>query len=427
MSFRIGEVGFAVRIILAAVAFGVSREAFAWGYDHVRITRRAMELLPEADRATFGTEITNMPANSTLPDRAYTRLPDGRERFVWGRWGGAVPDTQGHPFVNSHLMFTNGENLDTLLWYVTNAVQAAKAGDLDALGGYAGCLAHALEDWTTPAHATVDDNMMNCLRTLLPPPDGSEFHDSKMHGRMEGGGFDLRDVTYEPRILADTPEKLAFRLLIEAQAGHLVARAQLVPILQAVYAKDAKAGLAAQKIGAVEGLRLVADAFHTISALARGDVLSAAGAVPLFACWPDEAPGLYYPQSLYAGMPTWKPILERLYREGAHRPEPDAWFLSPTSRRYVSWTLPPKTFRRFTCRLARNPDHRSERPIELHVRQNGVDRIAATLPDGRDEIPVAVQLSAATTNLAFKVVCGPSKNPKAPWIIWPVIQSPRLD
>lgn len=402
-------------------------EASAWGDEHRKITRRALELLPKVDTEMFGSELTNMPWNSTIPDRAYCRMSGGKERFVWDRLGTKNPDTQGRKFVNSHLMFTTPENLDLLLWCVTNAVNAAKARDYESFGGFAGCLAHALEDWTTPAHTTVDDNMMNHLRTLLPPPPGTRFWDSKMHGRIEGGGFTLADVSYAPRILAESPEELAYRLLIHAQAGQLVARAQLVPILQAVYAGDGKASAAAQRIGGIEGLKLVADAFHTMAALARGDARREAGSVPLFECWPDELPGLYYPQSFYAWSPTWKPLLTRYYRKDSNEPVPDAWFFSPSGSKRISWTIPPRTFRRFTCRLTRHADEVSTRPIEMRIRENGRERVAATLPEERSEIPVSFDISPAVTNLSISFACAKPKDPSAKWIIWPVVINPRLE
>jgi len=292
------------RILFVLLCVIVSMSSWGWDLGHTIISSRAVQLLGHEDRSLFGGELGAYTNHfSLIPDWVYKN--DGTEHYVWDFCGGKTP-YDSKPFVAFHLLPDAADAYAHILYAVTNAVNAAKAGRTHDFSCYAGVLSHMLEDWTCPAHSTADDNMMTILSTYLPPPEGMEHVAAKMHGRVESGEFNLDGFDYTPRCIAASAEELSFRLVLLAQNASLSARKDIIPMVRAIYASDKKEIGRLQRLSGERAAVILSDALVTIGSLVRGTGLPAEGrGISLLDCRPETCRSLAYPQSQYFGIPYW--------------------------------------------------------------------------------------------------------------------------
>jgi len=186
-------------------------------------------------------------------------------------------------------------------------VTALKAGQVADAARYMGTICHVLEDFGSPSHTVPGDNMFTLLQQFLPP---TEIMKGKlMHGPIENGTFAVSIADYQPQLLGVTLEEASWRLLHRLHEGILNARSTTVPIIQALYADDAKAVTTHQLKAATMDAKVVADAMHTILCLGAGkfedEAQEALSAVSIASYWPVEAVHLYYPQTDFFSSPYW--------------------------------------------------------------------------------------------------------------------------
>src|SRR5208282_3672642 len=100
----------------------------------------------------------------------------------------------------------------------------------------------------------------------------------------------------------------AWRLLHRAHEAIINARSTTIPIIQALYANDAKAVVAGQMKAATMDAKVVADAFYTILCLGTGKFdageRESLRTVDIAAFFPLEAVNLYFPQSEFSSSPS---------------------------------------------------------------------------------------------------------------------------
>ena len=206
-----------------------------------------------------------------------------------------------------HLPPAPTEQYEVLCYFMGKAVEQLKAGRVDEGARYLGTLSHALEDWGCPAHSVPGDNMFTLMKQFLPPKD--EYRFVPMHGPIENGSFTVDLGDYRPKLLGTSVEEAAFNLLQRVQESTIHARAQVIPIMQALYRKDEAASNAAQQKAGQFDAAVVADAVHTVLSLARGqfdpEAVTALRQVDLSARIPLEAPNLAIPQSAFFSKPYW--------------------------------------------------------------------------------------------------------------------------
>ncbi len=290
-----------VRALASLCAIFPASDVFAWGDPHTAITRAATEVLPEDPKATWSSELQRLAAeHCTIPDRVYND-PEAA-RFA------AMDTRAGQRYiVGLHLPASQPENLEILRTFLGRAVASLADGRTGDAARWAGTLVHALEDWSCPAHSVPDDNMFTRFKQFLPPPP--EYRFVPLHGPVEKGSFAVDIRGYEPRVLGLTVDEAAFHLLHRANLGILAARAQVIPILTALYAHDTNALVAAQRSAAETGARLAADALHTIACLATGRIPPGAAdglrTVDLSPRIPLESVALAVPQTSFFSRPYW--------------------------------------------------------------------------------------------------------------------------
>lgn len=275
--------------------------AFAWGGGHSSITQAALAALPPWQKDLLGKELALLGREyCIIPDMVFTK----KEMAKY-----AMMDTKPNQvyLVDLHLPPAPTEACEILRYFMGKAVEQFKAGRVDEGARYLGTLAHALEDWGCPAHSVPGDNMFTLMKQFLPPTE--EYRFTPMHGPMENGRFTVDLGDYRPRLLGTSVDEAAFNLLQEVQQSTIHARAQVIPIMQALYAGDEAASNAAQqKAGRVDAM-VVADAVHTVLSLAREqfdeESVAALQQVDLSIRIPLEAPNLAMPQSAFFSKPYW--------------------------------------------------------------------------------------------------------------------------
>ena len=385
----------------------------AWGWDlgHTIISSRAVELLGEGDRSLFGGEVGDYTNHySLIPDWVYKN--DGTEHYVWDFCGGKTP-YDSRAFVAFHILPAADDAYAHLLYAVTNAVNAAKDGRTHDFACYAGVLSHMLEDWTCPAHATADDNMMTILSTYLPPPEGMEHVAAKLHARVESGDFSLDGFSCTPRCIAASAEELSFRLVLLAQDASLAARKDILPMVRAIYASDKTEIGRLQRMSGERAAALLSDALATIGSLVRGTArLQGDGSVSLLDCRPETCRSLAYPQGQYFSGPYWgHPQVDWCF-DGTDKVPLKlnisgratvvrGYFMGPGKPQ--TFFLPAGLFREFRTRVGLHSDLGRGSKAGFMVFLNGLKSREVHHDGGGDSVEVALQIPPDVTNITLQV------------------------
>ena len=299
MNIRIASIRTVAFLIL--VVLNLAALAVGWGVPHITITEAALACSQEWQKAFLGDELPRLGREYCLiPDRVFEDKAAAKYAMMDSRPGVVY-------LVNLHLPASQSENFELLRCFIGKAVAAFEQGRTADGARFAGTLAHALEDWGCPAHAVPDDNMFTLFQQFLPPPE--PFHDVLLHSPVESGNFKVSLTNYQPRLLGTSVDEMAFRLLQRVHESILNARAQVIPIIQGIYAGEANAVTAAQLKAATMDARVVADAIHTLLCLARKRLPTDAEAglqdFDLSAATPLEATNLLMPQSAFFSKPYW--------------------------------------------------------------------------------------------------------------------------
>ena len=275
--------------------------ALAWGGGHRSITEGALPVLPAWEKELLGEELALLGReHCVIPDMVYTKKEIAKY---------AMMDTRPNQLylVELHLPPVAPEAYNLLRYFMGKAVEEFAAGHVDEGARYLGTLAHALEDWGCPAHSVPDDNMFTLMKQFVPPT--GEYRFVPMHGPIENGQFTVDLGDYRPKLLGTSVEEAAFNLLQEVQQSTIQARAQVIPIMQALYAGDEAASAAAQQKAGQVDAAVVADALHTVLCLAKKqfdqEAVAALRQVDLSVQIPLEAPNLATPQSAFFSKPYW--------------------------------------------------------------------------------------------------------------------------
>lgn len=256
--------------LMLAVGLFMPFAALAWSGVHCTIAGRAYALLPEADRALIGDE-TEMREfvrhHALIPD--IVDRPDGTERYVWDYCATNRVDYSA-AFGHYHLWKTAPEVSGFLRWHLERTVAALRERRIRDFACLAGCLSHALGDWTCPPHANDGDVHFIRYRRENPPPAGFEkfLAGRTIHQLLENVEIDLSDVDFAPRTLGGTLPEAERMLAAESAAYHAEVRELIAPMVRCAYAGDTNGLYRIQKKCAVYGTRLVADTLHTVCRLA---------------------------------------------------------------------------------------------------------------------------------------------------------------
>lgn len=294
---RIFRHGFLVGVLQVAAASC----SWGWGGPHGTITQAALAALPPWQHEALGPELKPLGSlYCIIPDLVHNRKDLAPYAMV--------PEQPGVIYlVSLHLPASPVENYGLIRSFLGRAVDSLKTNNVADAARFGGTLAHLLEDWGCPAHAVPGDNMFTLFKQFLPPPDAYRY--APLHSPIENGTFDVDLQGRKPRLLGTTVDEAAFALLQRSQEATVAARAQVVPIIEALYRNDTNACNAAQQKAAVLDAALVSDALYTLVCLGRSRVdageAASLGSASLSGFAPLEMPNLYPPQTAFCSKPFW--------------------------------------------------------------------------------------------------------------------------
>ncbi len=390
--------------------------AWAWGEPHAIITRAALATLPEWQKQTLGEEWAALGSQHCLiPDRVFADRDLAKYATMDTRTGGVY-------LVNLHLPGNQVENYDVLRYFTGKAVDALRVGNMRDAARYAGTLAHALEDWSCPAHAAPGDNMFTLFKQFLPPPAAWKY--PPLHGPIESGSFPLDIAPREPAALGDSVDEAAFHLLHMANEAIIAARAEIVPIIQGLYASDTNTVTEARRRAAARGAGLVADALNAVFLLgAQDDKIRRAPApatVDLAARVPLEATNLAFPQGAFFSKPYWGHAqrnvtlrdgtnavpLKLVIEEGGTLAEKQfAVGIGTGTRSSLTYLVPTGVYERFTTLVGLQAGMGTAGDVQFAVLGNGKELCAARITGGQPAKFLDCPL-AGITNLQLLATSG---------------------
>lgn len=420
-------------LIIAALSLLLyPSHAWAWGMPHGTITEAATAALPEWQKMLLGDELQPLGAlYCIIPDLVFTR----KDLAPYAR----IDSQPGVVYVkNLHVPTTPVDNYEILRFFLDKAVSALKAGSIGDAARYSGTLAHALEDWSCPAHVVPGDNMFTLFKQFLPPPPAQRY--TLLHSPVEGGTFTVRLDSYQPRLLGTSVDEAAFNLLRRAQEGTVFARSQVVPIIQAFYAGDTNAVNAAQQKAAALGAAIVADALHTICCLgqARFPAQDTLATVDVSTLLPLQAPDLYFPQVAFFSKPYWGhstpgvllrngtepvPLQLNVLEQGQSVTKIFASGIGTGTRSVLTYLIPTNVYARFTAQVGLHAELGKSGNVLFEVSGNGktlarLGPISGAAP--AQQVDVAL---AGVTNLQLTVTSA-SGDGTGNYAVW---GNPRLE
>ena len=371
------------RVLLQSIAVVALQcgTASAWGPMHSSITEAAFDALPAWQREIFTAQRTKLiEFDCMIPDFARA----ASNRATLGRYA-VLPN--GDPF--THEPRSREHNFAQMLHYVTQAVEQLRANNPDEASRYAGCLLHFLEDCGSPAHSIPGDNQHGLMKDLLPVPE--RFKDRALHGLIEDGQLKLDLTGYHPQLLGTTPQEATCHLTERLHFAVRNARAQVIPILQGVFADDAAAMDVGRRRAATVDAQVAADALHTIVCIAKTKFDDAEKAkletVDMAALTPLEVIAqAYFPQNTYFSNPFFgyptpngilkdgtekRPLVLKVMDNGIVAERTFARGLGLGTHSRVSYMLPAKVYDRFECRVGLHAPLGAEGSVAFRIYADG--------------------------------------------------------
>jgi len=253
-------------IFVSAINLLSNINVSAWHTEnHQRISRAAIELLPDWEKAMLGNAADSLAEQYFMyPDLHRSALKDGQKEKI----------ALYKPYVQLPLLkdlstwHKCDDNDSEICFYIVatsmhNAVKHLRLGNPSKAAKYMGSLLHFIEDNACPVH--VVDNKL--LAELFSVPKG--LKPFPLHQRVEEPTFPFEVSKYQVALLGTNIVDAATAFYPRFLKNRLSARSQAMPILKAIYAgnkQDADKGRAQAAIPAAE---LIADVIHIICTIAR--------------------------------------------------------------------------------------------------------------------------------------------------------------
>lgn len=418
---------FLKRMLTGIITLVPMASVFGWGEPHMAITKAALDVLPSWEKEMLGDELALLGNRYCLiPDEVYTDKENAKFAMMDSAPGKVY-------LLQLHLPASQTENLEALRYFMGKAVAALKGGNKGDAARYMGTICHLLEDYGSPSHTVPGDNMFTLLQQFMPPPDGMKG--KLLHGPIENGKFEVAINNYQPQLLGITVEEASWRLLHRVHEGIINARSTTIPIIQALYADDAKAVLAAQMKAATMDAKVVADAMHTILCLgaqkfddAEQTPLRTVGLASFF---PLEAVNLYFPQSEFFSAPYWGhartgvvleggtkevPIKLRIAKEGGVVEQEFAKGISAGMGKLLTFHLPKDVYQRFTVLAGLHPQLGAKGRVEFTINGDGKPLATATL--GGEDPAQLLDCDLTGVMQIQLVLTSRGLNPKSNYAIW---------
>lgn len=421
-------------VTVGLIALGCLRVS-GWGEPHAAITKAGLETLPTEQKALLMDEYARLVSTyCIIPDLIHKDKTLAPFATMYSSTGVVCP-------ANLHLPAQQPENFEILRYFMGKAVASLRDGNIPQAAKFTGTLCHAIEDWSCPAHVAPGDNMFTLFQQFLPPPDSMK--NKLLHGPIEANKLNVVIPGHKPQLLGTTVDEAAFRLLHRVNEGTVLARAQIIPIIQGVYVSDTNAVSAAQMKSATVGARLVADAVHTIIAIGTqqgaSDSQAQLATVDISSFYPLEAIDLFFAQPKFLSSPYWGhahhgfvlaggtnaiPLKLRVDDNGAVTAKEFASGISTGSGANSSLTylVPTNVYKRFIVLAGLHPELGAKGGAEFSVIGNGKLLAKACVTNDLPAHRFTCDL-AGVTNLQLLVTATKGSDAKSNYAIW---AEPRL-
>jgi len=238
---------------------------FGWGGEnHSNITKAALDCLPGNQLESLGSAADSLVNHYCLNPDYYVAAvrTKNKEKEAFYKPYIELPLLQ-----NTHRWHRTEDDYSEICFYMTtktifHAVDNLKKGNNLEAAKYLGSLCHFLEDNTCPAHVAI--NQMTS--EMLP----SDEYPGKMdkHRAMDNAKFKIDIDGYNPGLLGENIVEVSEAIYFRFKENRINSRAQLVPLLQAIYAKNKKAINQYANNAAKPAVKLVADVLYTVCVLA---------------------------------------------------------------------------------------------------------------------------------------------------------------
>ena len=405
-----------------------SNQAWGWGGPHGSITEAAITTLPLWEKDLLGRECA-------LLSSRYCIIPDTVHKDKDLAKFAMMPErTNSVYLVNLHLPGTQIENYEILRYFLGKSVAAIKTGAVTDAACFAGTLVHALEDWGCPAHSVPGDNMFTMFKQFLPPPSSHKY--TLLHGPVENGTLHVKIDGYQPRLLGTSVDEAAFNLLQRVNGATMNARAQVIPIIQALYVGDSNTVTAAQMNAAKLDVEVVADALHTLLCLGSKK-FDPAGVEKLKSTdlafqIPLEATNLAMPQSSFFSRPYWGysqsgvilrdgtnavPLKVRVTEQGKTVEKQFDFGIGTGTRSVLSYMIPDGIFQHFEVLAGLHSELGMKGNVVFEILGNGKSLAKSTQVGCDDPANLMVVQLAGITNLQLIASSGGGDG-KGNFAIW---------
>lgn len=262
----------AFRIVLLFLAIAMPRDASAWGPPHAHISRVAIERLPDWQREMLKPEEDHFADDySYYPDKFFT--PEAKPYVL--------PDPPEMKAVN-HIPASREQNEMVFRHYFPLAVDALQKDRLADGMKYLGCIAHFIQDSSSPGHVRFGETRIDPLGPPLQQMGGlmdlldvsDETRTEWIHLRIDHCPFTAEELRralgdYRPSLLGESIEELVFHLGERHEQMNRRCGRHLIPMILALDRKDDAAFKAEGLAAATEGAKLLADVLHTALCIAR--------------------------------------------------------------------------------------------------------------------------------------------------------------
>jgi hypothetical protein len=151
-------------------------------------------------------------------------------------------------------------------YYLQNAVEALRSGDVKSAVKFCGVYSHLIADTGEPIHAMGPA----ILDVAAPPP--KDFLGFELHANVEGLKAPVKIDGYTPKLLGINIKQAEMGAYAGLLAIHRFGAAQATPIVQALYKNDTEEATALSSLVQSESAKHFADFIFTVFSIAAEDV-----------------------------------------------------------------------------------------------------------------------------------------------------------
>lgn len=243
--------------VLMLIVMGIPSQGDAWGRPHSRITEEALGALPRWEQEIWQAERDGLIREYCMYPDLHRDVPERKKELDPYC---LLPNQKPCP----HQAAGRSDDRYVMRYYLGRIVEALRAKRITESARFGGTLAHYIEDSGCPVH--VIDNSL--ILKVLPPPEA--WQNIAIHGAVEGPEFEFSIAGYRPVLLGQTIDEAVCHLYERYQHMIRIARAQIAPVVQGIYADDKPRADAARAAAATACAQVLADAWHTAFAISQG-------------------------------------------------------------------------------------------------------------------------------------------------------------